>query len=85
MFSLPAGTTLFAEWQHERRRYGATEPLFETQRVDRQSDLLLGLRWSPATDWTLNPSVRRTVAHSTVPLYDHDRTVIQVTLRKEFP
>ncbi len=82
---LLAQTILFAEWQVERRRYGDTEPLFDTQRIDRQMDLLMGLRWTPASTWTVIPSLRRTVARSNVPLYDYRRTLVQIALRKEFP
>lgn len=77
--------TLFAEWQRERRHYGSTEPFFDARRIDRQSDLLLGLRWTAAPGWTVVPSVRHTAARSNVPLYDYGRTVVQIALRKEIP
>ncbi len=86
--SLPGRTVplvLFAEWQRERRHHGATEPLFDAQRIDRQTDVLVGLRWTPAPTWSVVPSVRHTSAHSNVPLYAYGRTVVQVALRKEFP
>lgn len=76
--------TLFAEWQVERRHYGGTEPLFETQRHDRQSDWLAGLRWSINRQWQVLPQLRRTIARSNVVLYDYQKTVVQIAVRREF-
>lgn len=76
--------TLFVEWQVERRHYGGTEPLFDTQRHDHQSDWLAGLRWSIGRQWQLLPQLRRTIARSNVVLYDYQKTVVQVAVRREF-
>lgn len=76
--------TLFAEWQVERRHYGGAEPLFDTQRHDHQSDWLAGLRWSVGQHWQVLPQLRRTIARSNVVLYDYQKTVVQVAVRREF-
>ena len=81
---LGATTVFFAEWQYERRRYGGTEPLFDLRRRDRQSDLLAGIRFTPAPQWQLIPQIRYTGAASNVVLYDYGRTVFQLTLRTDF-
>ena len=73
------------DWQHETRRYGAAEPLFDVQRRDRQDDLSLQMRYAVRDGWQLIPLVRYTRAASNVVLYDFTRTVFQLTLRKEFP
>lgn len=76
--------TLFTEWQVERRHYGGAEPLFDAQRRDHQSDWLAGLRWSVGQHWQVLPQLRRTIARSNVVLYDYQKTVVQVAVRREF-
>ncbi len=76
--------TAFAEWQVERRHYGGTEPLFDAQRHDHQSDWLAGLRWNVGPQWQVLPQLRRTIARSNVVLYDYQKTVVQVAVRREF-
>ena len=75
---------LFAEWQYESRRYGGSEPLFDIRRNDRQGDLLAGSRFALAPLWQLIPQIRHTRAASNVVLYDHRRTVFQLSLRRDF-
>lgn len=75
----------FAEWQHEVRRYGGTEPFFEVARRDRQDDLSAGLRWRLDPRWQLIPQVRHTRGGSNVVLYDYVRTVFQITAQRSFP
>ena len=72
------------EWQHERRRYGGAEPLFDIGRQDRQDDLTLQLRWSATDRWQVLPQIRYTRAASNVVLYDYTRTVFQITARRDF-
>lgn len=80
-----AGLTGFAEWQHERRRYGGTEPFFDVARRDRQHDLSAGLRWTADPRWQITAQARRTRAASNVVLYDHSRSVFQITAHRSFP
>ena len=81
---LAAATVAFAEWQYEDRRYGGTEPLFDLRRQDRQHDLIVGLRYEPAPKWQVIPQLRYTGAGSNVVLYDYERTIFQISLRREF-
>ena len=74
----------FAEWQHEQRRYGGSEPFFERSRRDREDDVSVGLRYSLGDRWQLLPQVRYTRAQSNVVLYDYVRTVFQVTAHRSF-
>lgn len=81
---LTDSTVAFGEWQYEYRRYGGTEPLFEARRIDRQNDLIVGVRYQPGPLWQVLPQVRYTRAASNVVLYDYERYVFQVSLRREF-
>jgi hypothetical protein len=75
----------FGEFQYEKRRFDGTEPMFEVARRDRQSDAAVGLHFTPVKNWRLSPQLRHTHAQSNVVLYDYDRTIVQLTLRGEFP
>lgn len=81
---LAKSTVAFAELQFEYRRYGGTEPLFDRRRLDRQRDLIVGLRYEPAPQWQVIPQFRYTGTASNVELYDYDRTIFQISLRREF-
>jgi hypothetical protein len=74
----------FAEWQHEQRRYGGTEPFFELARRDRQNDVSAGLRYSARQQWQLIARLRYTQAESNVVLYDYSRSVFQITAHRSF-
>jgi outer membrane protein len=82
---LGTAVTGFAEWQHERRRYGGSEPFFDIARRDRQNDVAAGLRWTADPRWQLTAQARRTRAASNVVLYDYSRTVFQITAHRSFP
>ena len=81
---LSDAVTGFAEWQHEVRRYGGTEPFFEVARRDRQDDLSAGLRWRVDERWQLIPQARYTRSQSNVVLYDYVRSVFQITAQRSF-
>lgn len=81
---LSDAVTGFAEWQHEVRRYGDTEPFFEVARHDRQDDLSLGLRWRLDERWQLIPQARYTRGQSNVVLYDYVRSVFQIAAQRSF-
>jgi tetratricopeptide (TPR) repeat protein len=76
--------TWFASLQYEGRHYGGPEPFFDTTRRDGQSDASLGVRVSFAPQWQLTPQLTSTRSASNVTLYDYRRTVLQVTLRRDF-
>jgi len=76
--------TAFAEWQHEQRRYGGTEPFFDTARRDRQNDLSAGLRWAADPSWQVTAQARHVRAASNVVLYDYSRSVFQITAHRSF-
>ena len=82
---LGAAVTGFGEWQYERRRYGGTEPFFDTARRDIQNDFSAGLRWTASPRWQWVAQARRAHAASNVVLYDYTRNVFQITAHRSFP
>jgi tetratricopeptide (TPR) repeat protein len=83
-YTFQGGPAAFIEWQHEARRYGGEEPLFDHSRRDRQTDLIAGVRYAIAPNWQLLPKFHYTRAKSNVALYDYSRAVFQITLRRDF-
>lgn len=69
---------------YEERRYGGPEPLFGFDRKDRQTDLRLALTWKLADGWSVTPQIAYTDNRSNVNLFQYDRTVTSVALRKDF-
>jgi len=68
----------------EHRDYGGQEPFFLTARDDRQWDLQIGARYALARNWTLQPSVSHVNNDSNVAIFKFDRTLVNITLRREF-
>ncbi|MDB5847597.1 MAG: hypothetical protein JWP29_1349 [Rhodoferax sp.] len=77
-------TTAFTAVQYETRRYGGSEPFFDTSRRDHQLDVTAGVHFVPAPDWRVSPQLSYVRAASNVVLYGYRRTVWQITLRREF-
>ncbi len=75
----------FAEWQHELRRYGGSEPFFDIARRDHQNDFSAGLRWNADPRWQLIAQARLARVNSNVVLYDYSRNVFQITAHRSFP
>lgn len=81
----PSSTvTWFANASYENRRYGGQDPLFLVRRKDDQWDLRLGLNYEPVRSWVVSPQVSYTRNESSVALNDYSRSMVSVTLRREF-
>lgn len=81
----PSSTvTWFANASYENRRYGGQDPLFLVKREDKQWDLRVGLNYEPLRYWVVSPQVSYTRNESSVALNDYSRSIVSVTLRREF-
>ena len=78
------GLSWFGQLQGESRRYGGTEPFFASARRDDQFDVSLGVHFRPADGWRVTPQISYLRNHSNLVLFSYDRTVLQVTARREF-
>ena len=81
---LSGSLAAFASLNFENRRFGGTDPLFLTVRRDKQTNLNIGLSWIPAEFWRITPQLSWTGASSSVVIADYSRTVLSVTVRREF-
>lgn len=69
---------------YEERRYGGQEPLFGINRKDRQTDLRVALNLKLPDGWSVSPQIAYTDNRSSVSLFKYDRTVVSISLRKDF-
>lgn len=77
-------TTLFANFAYEYRRYGGEWPLFLTKRQDNQYNLNFGANYVLEKYWLLTPLVSLTRNDSNIALSDYNRTIVSITLRRDF-
>ncbi len=77
-------TTLTSSASMEMRNYGGKDPLFLIKREDMQYDLRLGLNYVPAKKWTVSPSASFTRNNSNIVINTFDRTVLSISVRREF-
>jgi tetratricopeptide (TPR) repeat protein len=76
--------SLFAGLSHERRLYGAPDPLFAVTRIDKQTDFSAGLIYGLNKDWSLTPVISYTDTRSTLDVFKYERTAATVALRCQF-
>lgn len=82
--SLAEFAILFSYLSYENRRYGGQDPLFLATREDNQFDARLGLAYTVVPKWVVTPQVAYTNNGSNIELYQYNRTVAGVTVRRDF-
>lgn len=81
---LNENVSAFSGISFENRKFGGTDPLFLVTRQDDQFNLNAGLNWVPAKTWRVTPQVSYTKVKSNIAISDFDRTVLSVSVRKDF-
>lgn len=74
----------FANIGYEQRKHDAQDPAFLTKRKDDQYDASIGLRFTPARDWTIKPQFSYTKNDSNININDFDRSIVSINVRKDF-
>lgn len=74
----------FASVSYEDRSYGGADPLFLVTRGDNQTDLRLGLTYTPWKLWSITPQLAHTRNSSNIVISDFERTQAFITLRRDF-
>jgi len=74
----------FATASYEYRDYDGQDPAFLIARKDNQFDLNLGLRFLPGHNFTIKPQISYVDNHSNNSLYEFDRWIVSVNVRKDF-
>ena len=75
---------LFGSLAAELRDNDEADPIFLKKRKDKQYDASLGLNFIPARDWVIKPQLSYTKNESNIDLNGFDRTIISVSVRKDF-
>jgi outer membrane protein len=75
---------LFANLSYESRTFGAEDPIFLTTRKDQQTNMGLGLHWTPAPQWRVTPQINYTAAKSNIVINDYSKTSASVAARRDF-
>ena len=76
--------SLFAGLSHERRLYGAPDPLFAVTRLDKQTDFSAGLIYGLNKEWSFTPVISYTDTCSSLEVFKYQRTAVTATLRYQF-
>lgn len=74
----------FGNVSYEDRKYKGADPLFLVTRHDKQLNLNFGVNWIPGKFWRVTPQLSLTSVKSNVAISDFDRSVLSVTLRRDF-
>lgn len=74
----------FTGFSYEHRQYDAQDPTFLIARRDSQYDFNVGLRYLPGYNFTIKPQLSYINNHSNNELYQFDRYVLSVNIRKDF-
>lgn len=77
-------TTLTSSASFEVRSYGGQDPLFLRKRGDMQYDLRVGVNYVPAKKWTVSPNASFTRNNSNIAINTFDRTVLSISVRRDF-
>ncbi len=74
----------FAAASTERRNYDGADSVFGLVRNDRQYNISVGATYTPARNWGITPQVAYTRNKSNIVINDYDRTIVSVSLRRDF-
>lgn len=69
---------------YEHRQYDERDPTFLITRRDNQYDFNIGLRYLPGNNFTIKPQLSYIDNHSNNSLYEFDRYVLSINVRKDF-
>jgi tetratricopeptide (TPR) repeat protein len=82
--NISAQTKLFASVSVESRHYGGDDPFFLVTRKDTQADLNMGAKYVMRKLWTLTPQLAYTKNQSNIIINEYKRTLLSVSLRRDF-
>jgi tetratricopeptide (TPR) repeat protein len=74
----------FAGVSYEYRQFDEQDPTFLIRRKDNQYDFNIGLRYLPGHGFTIKPQLSYIDNHSNNDLFEFDRYILSVNVRKDF-
>jgi hypothetical protein len=82
--SIAVQTKLFGSVSVESRQYGGNDPYFLVTRKDTQVDLNMGAKYFMRKVWTLTPQLAYTKNQSNIVINEYKRSVLSISLRRDF-
>lgn len=75
---------LFATASTQKGHFGRENATFLVLRSDEQNDIVVGLNWRFAKDWTLRPQVLQSSNKSNISIFEYKRTELSAAVRYDF-
>jgi len=75
---------LFGVLSSQTADYGRQNAAFLISRDDEQNDIVFGLNWRFAKDWTLKPQLLHSRNDSNITIYRYERSELSFTVRRDF-
>ncbi len=82
--ALTEDLSLFASLGYEKRKFGGDEPSFGITREDKQSNIGIGLGWTPAKMWRVTPQFNWAQTASNIVLNDFSKRSVSVSAKRDF-
>ncbi len=82
--ALAENLSVFASLGYENRSYGGVDPSFLVTREDKQSNLGIGLSWTPSKQWRITPQLSFVRTASNVVINDFSKSSWSVTAKRDF-
>ncbi len=82
--SVNSKTVAFAGASYEQREYGGPDPFFLVSRTDKQANFSVGVNYVPYKSWTVTPQLAFTRNNSNIVINDYERTIISISVRRDF-
>lgn len=83
-FNINPKLVAYAAANAEFREYGGPDPLFLVTRDDDYYRVAAGLNYEPWSLWTITPEISYTNNDSNIVINDYGRTVVTLTVRRDF-
>jgi len=68
----------------KKRNYDETDPFFTIKRDDKQYDFNVGLKYLPGHGFTIRPQISYVDNRSNNNLFEFDRYIVSINVRKDF-
>ncbi len=68
----------------ELRDYKGDDPFYLIKRDDNQYNVSVGATYTPVKNWSISPKISHTRNDSNITIDDYDRTMVFVTVRRDF-
>lgn len=82
--TLKPNLVMYANAAYEKREYGGDDPIFLTQREDRQHDFSIGARYFPNKSWVIKPQISYIDTESNIVINEFDRLLASISIRRDF-